>query len=103
LLSFFRAISLLEGLSYVAILSVTFDVLSRDYVASLGMLHGVLFMLYLAVSLAVSGKEQWSQKVWLPILAASLVPLAFIPVELYLKKYAARKAAQTDAGLANAT
>lgn len=86
----------------MAILSVTLGVLSRDYVASLGMLHGVLFMLYLAVSLTVSDKEKWSLKVWLPIFAASLVPLAFIPVELYLKKYAARKAATADADLANA-
>lgn len=93
MLSVFRGISVLEGLSYLAILSVTFGFVSREYVGSLGMIHGLLFMLYLAVSLSVSGKEQWSLKVWLPIFAASLVPFAFVPVELYLRRYASRKVA----------
>jgi len=83
-LGFFRTISLLEGLSYVAILSVTLGLLSRDYVAALGMIHGVLFMLYLFLSLQVCAKEQWS-------LTASLIPFAFIPVELFLKKRSLQK------------
>lgn len=92
MLTFFRSISILEGLSYLAVLSVTLGFVGREHVATLGMVHGLLFMLYLAVSLAVSGKEQWSLKVWLPVFAASLVPLAFIPVELYLRKLSSDKA-----------
>jgi len=91
LLGFFRTISLLEGLSYVAILSVTLGLLSRDYVAALGMIHGVLFMLYLFLSLQVCAKEQWSLKIWLLLFTASLIPFAFIPVELFLKKRSLQK------------
>ena len=86
MLTVFRTISILEGLSYLAILSVTAGLLSRDYVAILGMGHGVLFMLYVVVSLTVASQQQWSLTRWLPLLIASLVPLAFIPVELYLKQ-----------------
>lgn len=86
MLNVFRAISLLEGLSYLLILSVTLGVISRDFVFFLGMGHGVLFTLYLLFSLIVSGKKEWSVGVWLLLFLASLVPFAFIPVEMFLKK-----------------
>ena len=86
LLSTFRFISVLEGISYLLILSVTFGVTSRDYVYPLGMLHGLLFVLYLVFSLIVANKRQWSLLTWLPVFLASLVPLAFIPVEVFLRK-----------------
>lgn len=86
MLNCFRAISILEGLSFLAILSVTLGVVSRDFVFQLGMLHGVLFMLYLFLSLIVSNKQRWSLKIWLPLFIASLVPFAFIPVEIFLSR-----------------
>ena len=85
MLNVFRAISILEGLSYLAILCVAFGVLSRDFGFHIGMTHGVLFMVYIVVSLAVAHKESWSLKIWLPVFLASIVPMAFIGVELYLK------------------
>lgn len=91
MLNSFRIISLLEGLSFLTILSVTLGVISRDYVFSLGMLHGILFMLYLVFSLMVSGKQGWGLNVWLPLFLAAFIPFAFIPVELYLKKASANK------------
>lgn len=81
---FFRVISFLEGLSFLAILSISFGLISRDFVYQLGMLHGVLFMLYLILSLVVSNKQQWSILIWLAIFIASIVPLAFILVEIFL-------------------
>lgn len=83
---FFRAISVLEGLSYLLILSVTLGFISRDFVSTLGMAHGVLFMLYLVLSLQVSHKQSWSLPVWLLVFMGSLVPFAFIAVELFLRK-----------------
>jgi len=88
-LNVFRAISILEGLSYLAILCVAFGALSRDYGFHIGMTHGVLFMLYIVVSLAVAHKQSWSLKIWLPVFLASIIPLAFVGVELYLKRPAA--------------
>jgi integral membrane protein len=52
----------------------------------LGMTHGVLFMLYFVLSLAASHKQGWSVMTWLLVLLASLVPFAFIPVELFVRK-----------------
>lgn len=82
----FRTISILEGLSYLTILSVTFGIIGREYVYPLGMLHGVLFLLYLIFSLVVCGKKNWSLKIWLPLFFASIIPFAFILAELYLRK-----------------
>ncbi len=86
MLKVFRVISLLEGLSFLAILSVTLGLVSRDFVFQLGMAHGVLFMLYLLLSVIVSNKQQWSVVTWLAISIASIVPFAFIAVEIFLNK-----------------
>ena len=86
MLKYFRAVSILEGLSYLAILSVTFGVISREFVSQIGMGHGVLFMLYLFLSMLVSEKQRWSLKISLPLFLASIVPFGFIPVELFLRR-----------------
>jgi len=91
MLKAFRFISLLEGISYLLVLSITFGFISRDIVFHLGMAHGVLFMLYMILSLSVSNSQGWSVIKWLALFAASLVPLAFIPVEMILKKVQANQ------------
>ena len=96
MLTTFRFIGILEGCSYLVILSVTFGIIGRDYVYPLGMLHGLLFMLYLVFSLIVGAKKNWSLIVWLLVFFASLVPFAFIPVEIYLRKL---QVEQTKAGI----
>lgn len=87
MLNVFRAVSLLEGLSYLLILCVTLGFIGREMVFYLGMTHGVLFLVYLALSLAVAQKQQWSVFVWLGAFIASVVPFGFMPLELYLRKY----------------
>jgi len=82
----FRLVSILEGLSYLVILSVTLGFIGREWVASLGMTHGILFIVYLILSLIVSGKKGWSILGWLALFLASIIPFAFILVELYLQK-----------------
>lgn len=86
MIQYFRAVSFLEGLSYLTILSVTLGFISRDYVFPIGMGHGVLFILYLFLSLTVSNKQGWSILIWLALFAAAVVPFGFIPVEYYLRK-----------------
>jgi integral membrane protein len=85
-LSMFRIISILEGLSYLAILSVTLELLSREFVFQMGMTHGVLIMVYMMGSLMVAHKENWSLKLWLGVFLASLIPMAFVIVEWFLQK-----------------
>ncbi len=86
MLAAFRAISISEGLSYLTILSVTLGWVSREFVYLIGMTHGVLFMLYLAASLLVANQRGWSLLTWLGLLAAAVVPFAFIAVELVLRR-----------------
>lgn len=89
----FRILSVLEGISFLVILSVSAGFISRDYVFALGMGHGILFMLYMILSLAVSHKQKWSVVVWLLVFAAAMVPFAFIAVELFIRKQLASAAA----------
>ena len=86
MLKYFRVISLLEGLSFLTLLSITLGLVGRDYVFQLGMVHGVLFMLYIFFSLIVSNKQQWSILTWLSLFVASIVPFAFIGVEVFLSR-----------------
>jgi len=73
------------------ILSVTLGLISREFVYPLGMTHGVLFLIYCALSLLVSHKQGWSLVTWLLILAAGAVPFAIILVERFLKKQSFKK------------
>ncbi|UZE96586.1 DUF3817 domain-containing protein [Alkalimarinus alittae] len=98
MLNAFRAISILEGLSYLTILSVTAGILSREYVFQIGMTHGVLLMFYVLFSFMVANKENWSLKIWLPVFFASLIPLAFILVEVYLKKSSSDDCSMAEPG-----
>ena len=86
MLKFFRVASLVEGCSYLVILCVTLGLISRDFVVTLGMLHGGLFIVYVLLSLVVAYKQGWSVTVWLLLFVSALIPLAFIPVELFLQK-----------------
>ncbi len=89
----FRALSLAEGVSYLMILSISLGLVSRDYVSMVGMTHGILFILYLMLSLMVSEKNAWSVRTKAGVFLASVIPLAFIAVELYLRKSAVKPVA----------
>ena len=82
----FRIVSVAEGLSYLAILCVTLGLISREFVSYLGMLHGLLFIVYLTLSLTLAEKKGWSILIWLVLFLASVVPFAFIIVEFFLRK-----------------
>jgi integral membrane protein len=86
MLKLFRIASLLEGCSYLLILTASFGIISREFVFPIGMGHGVLFLLYFVLSLLASHKQGWSVGLWLIMLLAAIVPFAFVPVELFLQK-----------------
>lgn len=90
MLKLFRIISLVEGLSYLVILCVTLGIISREFVYFLGMGHGILFLLYFVLSILASHKQTWSVVVWLMVLAAAVIPFAFIPVEIFIEKELAK-------------
>lgn len=86
MLRLFRALSIAEGVSYLLILSISLGFVSRDYVSMVGMTHGILFLLYIMLSLPVAEKSHWSARTKAGVFLASVIPFAFIGVELYLRK-----------------
>lgn len=86
MLKTFRFASLLEGVSYLLILCVSLGFISRDYVFTIGIAHGALFLLYFVFSLIASHKQDWPLIAWLMVLFAAVIPFAFLPVELFLQK-----------------
>lgn len=86
MLKFFRVVSLIEGSSYLLILCVSLGFISREFVSSIGMAHGVLFVLYVLLSVLAAHQQGWSLRVWLLLFVSALIPFAFVPVELFLEK-----------------
>ena len=82
MLSYFRISSLLEGISYLIVLCVSFNIISREFVFILGVGHGVLFLVYFVFSLIVSHKQGWSIIVWLLVLLAGVVPVSYTHLTL---------------------
>ena len=76
--TFFRLISLLDGLSYILLLFIAVPIKywvgDESYVKILGMPHGVLFMLYLVLSLLIKDDYQWKRHDVLIVCLASIIP-----------------------------
>ena len=73
----FRTIAILEGISYL-LLAVT---MYYKYVLDnglpnkiVGMIHGVLFIVYIIMAFVLRKEQDWSLKTFAIILIASLIP-----------------------------
>tara|TARA_B100000902_G_scaffold239993_1_gene227270 strand:- start:230 stop:499 length:270 start_codon:yes stop_codon:yes gene_type:complete len=84
----FRIVALLEGVSYI--LLMTFGLyykyqLNNDiYVKLLGMPHGILFILYIVLAFLLRKQENWNFIEFAIILFASLIPFGTFYID---KKY----------------
>jgi integral membrane protein len=86
----FRAVALLEGLSFVVLL---FIAMPLKYWAGMplavkvvGMAHGVLFMLYLPSLLEVTVAHRWSLLRVVAAFGASLVPFGTFVLDARLRR-----------------
>lgn len=90
MLKAFRVLSLIEGLSLIALLCIAVPLKYQFQVTSVvpivGPIHGILFMAYFFLSLSVSHKEEWSVGFWLLVLLASVIPGACFILDWKLKK-----------------
>lgn len=88
MLEFFKKIALLEGISLLALLffampmKYVFD--QEIYVKTIGMAHGILFILYVILALLLKFTLNWSYKLLAIIGLASIIPFGTFYVE---KKY----------------
>ena len=96
MLNAFRLLSLVEGLSLVLLLLVAMPLkyyfAMPTMVSYVGMIHGVLFLLYVLFSIVVSDQQKWSVLFWVFVLVCSLIPFACIILEKQLSKKMAQNA-----------
>ena len=88
MITVFKIISTLEGISYILLLFIGTPLkyfTGNDVVVkTVGMPHGILFLLYIVAAFLVWRIKKWNMKIFLIVLAASLVPFGTFYVN---KKY----------------
>ena len=84
----FRIISFLEGLSYLLLLFIATPIKylqgDESYVKMLGMPHGILFMLYIVLTIVIKKEMNWDNKTLAIVLIASILPFGTFYID---KKY----------------
>lgn len=89
MLKSFRLLSLVEGLSLITLLFIAMPAkyqFGHDFVWPVGMAHGVLWLAYVLMSLAVSHLQRWSVWAWLLALLCSVLPFGFVLVDARLRR-----------------
>jgi integral membrane protein len=85
MLDFFKKIALLEGISLLALLFFAMPMKymfeQEIYVKTIGMAHGVLFIVYIIVALLLKFSLNWSFKLFAIIGLASIIPFGTFYVE----------------------
>lgn len=89
-LNTFRLIAILEGLSYILLLGIATPIKyflnDPQYVKLLGMPHGILFMLYVAMAFVLKKEFEWDNKSFGFVLLASIIPFGTFYIDRrYLK------------------
>ena len=83
--SFFRIVALLEGVSYILLMTIglyfKYQLGNEIYVKLLGMPHGVLFMLYIILAYLLRKNEKWNIRDFSIILLASVIPFGTFYVD----------------------
>jgi integral membrane protein len=90
MINFFRIISFLEGISYLLLLFIAVPLKyfnGQEYLVKiLGMPHGILFILYIFISIILKNKMNWSIRQTIEIMIGSIVPFGTFYIDYkYLK------------------
>lgn len=87
-----RLISFLEGVSFIVLLGIAMPLKYKFdkpfLVPYAGMAHGVLFIAFIVALLVVCQLRQWSLKVFIIGLVASVLPFAPFLFERYIHRLA---------------
>ena len=91
MINIYRLTAFLEGVSYILLLFIAVPIkyLLNEalYVKILGMPHGILFILYVLLSIIAKIKYNWNFRKFFVISIASLVPFGTFYIDKkYLKK-----------------
>lgn len=85
----FRYVALLEATSFLLLLVASYFKNFRDEslgVEILGPIHGLLFVAYVIMTLALRGGLRWGAKTTLLILAGAVVPFGGYVVDRWLER-----------------
>ncbi|MCH1557941.1 MAG: DUF3817 domain-containing protein [Flavobacteriaceae bacterium] len=90
MINFFRIISFLEGISYLLLLFIAVPLKyfnGQEYLVKiLGMPHGILFILYIFISIILKNKMNWSIRQTIEIMIGSIIPFGTFYIDYkYLK------------------
>lgn len=92
MIKLFRGISLLEGLSLLALLFIAMPLKyiwgNPEYVRIVGMAHGLLFVAYVLFAIMTKFELNWKVKTLFIVFAASVIPFGTFYVD---KKYLSKK------------
>lgn len=85
MMKFFKIIAWLEGVSLVALLFFAMPMKyifnNEIYVKHIGMAHGILFILYIALATLLKIEQNWNFKKYVIICIASFLPFGTFYVE----------------------
>ena len=87
----FRIVALLEGMSYILLMTFglyfKYQLNDATYVKLLGMPHGLLFLLYIVMAFLLRVEQNWNAKDFGIVLLASLIPFGTFYID---RKYLLR-------------
>lgn len=90
MISIFKIISFLEGISYILLLFIAVPIKylqgNPEYVKMLGMPHGLLFVAYIILAIMLKFELNWNAKTFGMVCLLSLLPFGTFFVGKYLKK-----------------
>lgn len=85
MLTIFKKVAWLEGISLLLLLFFAMPMKywagNEIYVKTIGMAHGVLFVLYIVLAIFMKFTQKWSMKKFLLICLASIIPFGTFYVE----------------------
>lgn len=87
----FRVVSLLEGISFLLLMSLglyyKYALNDPSFVKMFGMPHGILFMLYIVLAFMLKKEMNWNNKDFGIVLLCSMLPFGTFYMDYkYLKK-----------------
>ena len=81
----FRIVSLLEGVSYLLLMSLglyyKYALNDPSFVKLFGMPHGILFMLYIVLAFVLRSAMKWNNKDFAIVLLGSIIPFGTFYVD----------------------
>ncbi|MBJ05250.1 MAG: hypothetical protein CMP65_05065 [Flavobacteriales bacterium] len=80
----FSVIAFLEGISYILLLiavPIKYIYNNEYFVQLLGMPHGILFIIYVTLSIIMKFKMNWNYRFFLFVIIASIIPFGTFYIE----------------------